>query len=56
MSTSESENDQLIAKKKKLDPSNYKRNQIKLARCKGEEYTNHRGKKVSAKAPENSCR
>lgn len=56
MSSSSSQNEPFVPKRKKTsDPQNYKRNKIKLARSKGEEYLSHRGKKVPAKAPGISC-
>lgn len=55
MSSSDSETDQLIARKRKLNPSNYRGNEIKLGRCRGEVYLSHSGKIVPAKVPEKSC-
>lgn len=36
-------------KKKKSDPLEYKRNKIKIARYRGEEYINHTGKVEQSK-------
>ena len=42
-------------KRKITDPSAYKRNIIKKAILKGEQYVNHKGNEVPAKKPLFSC-
>jgi len=43
-------------KRKVADPSTYKVNVVKIARLKGEAYTNHAGKNVAAKQRDFKCR
>lgn len=56
MEESSRDEDVVICKKKKPNPQNYKRNQIKKARLSGKSYETHKGKKVEEKKVKHPCR
>lgn len=45
-----------VGKKRRQNPQNYKRNQIKSARLSGQAYESFSGKKVEEKKVGNPCR
>ncbi|KAG8275690.1 hypothetical protein J6590_081537 [Homalodisca vitripennis] len=54
--SSGSDEDVNVGKKRKQNPRNYKRNQIKSARLSGQAYESFSGKKVEEKKVGNPCR
>lgn len=44
------------SKKRKKTPAEWKRNKTKIARLRGEEFTNYKGQQVPSKTTGESCR
>ena len=48
--------DAVIKKSSKKTPTEWKRNKTKIARLRGEEFTNYKGQQVPSKTTGESCR